>query len=347
MPRRSITLVVGNPTARTGKAKQAIDRAVELLDAAGLNAEFMPTAPEGKTVRKLADRLERGDVARVAYLGGDGTFAESAKGIILAREETGVDVPLAMLPMGTANDQGRSFGIEAGPKALQRNVDIIAEGVECWLDVGRIEAIDAHGEVVAKDLWFDNTGFGLSARILAQRNRNVRTVSKFPLLEKFYRDKVLYIGAGFASFFKSVAERVRFSCAITIDGETYEHNACTDVVINGTLLYGGDWIFYEDAQPDDGKFEVIVFNSYNDWARATIRSHKKNPITDDDREQLGITSRSVPQGKHIEVRIFRPEHVDQLPAQIDGEEFPSTDHYRVENLFHHLRVIVPEDRTWV
>ena len=347
MGRRRITLLVANPTARTGKAKQAIDRAIELMEAKDLGPEVLATEPDGRTVNVLAERLERGDVARVAYLGGDGTFAESAKGIILARERAGIDVPLAMLPMGTANDQGRSFGIPAGPKALERNVEIIAEGVECWLDVGRIQALDEHGEVFADDLWFDNTGFGLSARILAQRNKNVRTVSKFPLLEKFYRDKVLYIGAGFASFFKSVAERVRFSCAITIDGETHEFAACTDVVINGTLLYGGDWIFYEDAQPDDGKFEVITFNSYNDWARATLRSHKKNPMTDDDRAQLGITPRDVQQGKVIEVRIFRPEHVDALPAQIDGEEFPSCDHYRVENLFHHLRIIVPENRQWV
>jgi hypothetical protein len=34
-------------------------------------------------------------------------------------------------------------------------------------------------------------------------------------------------------------------------------------------------------------------------------------------------------------------------AQIDGEEWVSTDHYRIENLFHHLRIIVPEDPRWV
>ena len=38
----------------------------------------------------------------------------------LGRERAGVDVPLGMLPMGTANDQGRSFGIVAGVKALAR-----------------------------------------------------------------------------------------------------------------------------------------------------------------------------------------------------------------------------------
>ena len=184
MTKHSKTLLVGNPTARTGKAKRAIESAMAYLKKAGLNPEFFSTLPEGRTVAALADRLEAvDDVARVAYLGGDGTFAESAKGIILARERTGANHPLAMLPMGTANDQGRSFGIQAGEKALEANIDIIKEGVEGWLDVGRVEALDTHGEVIGQDLWFDNTGFGLSARILAQRNRDIEKVKRFPILQ--------------------------------------------------------------------------------------------------------------------------------------------------------------------
>src|SRR5690606_17212391 len=105
------TLLVANPTARSGKARRFIDEAIEALRGASLDPEFFPTLPEGKTVPALAERLEREDVARVVYMGGDGTFAEAAKGIILARERAGVDPPLGMLPMGTANDQGRSFGI--------------------------------------------------------------------------------------------------------------------------------------------------------------------------------------------------------------------------------------------
>ena len=34
-------------------------------------------------------------------------------------------------------------------------------------------------------------------------------------------------------------------------------------------------------------------------------------------------------------------------AQIDGEEFVAAERYRIENLFHHLRILVPEDAHWV
>ncbi len=52
-------------------------------------------------------------------------------------------------------------------------------------------------------------------------------------------------------------------------------------------------------------------------------------------------------GKTIELQVTRPESLDEVHAQIDGEEFVATDRYRIENLFHHLRIIVPEDAQWV
>lgn len=344
------SLLVANPTARTGKAGRTIDRAMEGLAGKGLHPEFFPTLPEGRTVAALAERLERGDCSRVIYLGGDGTFAESAKGIILARERTGVDVPMGMLPMGTANDQGRSFGIHAGPKALDRNIDTIAVGCEQWLDVGRIEALDERGDVKRSDLWFDNCGFGLSARILAQRNRDREWAARVPVVKQFYRDKLVYAGAAFSELFKSLAggpSDSLFSAELTIDGEVVEWVGLTDLVVNGTILFGGEWIFVEDSRADDGKFEVIPFRSHADWVSATIKSHKHNPVTEADREVVGLRGREFKRGREIEVRLFRAQQGPEIPAQIDGEEFTTGYHYRVDNLFHHLRIIVPEDAHWV
>ncbi|TPV92261.1 MAG: hypothetical protein B7733_26450 [Myxococcales bacterium FL481] len=340
------TLLVANPTARTGQAERAIEEAMEGLARAGLQPEFCPTLPEGATVEALAIRIEREDIARVVYLGGDGTFAESAKGIILARERSGVDVPLGMLPMGTANDQGRSFGIMAGRRALDANIEILVEGVEQYLDAGRVFAVGSDGELLHEDLWFDSCGFGLSALILAERNRDRARVGRVPVLNRLYRDKLVYAGAGLKRFLGTMLRRWRFSCEVNVDGRVYRHQGCTDVVVKGTLLYGGDWIFAPQAKPDDGLFEVVVLHSHADWVAAAIAAHKHNPVTDDDLAAMGVRGREVPAGKEIEVRISRDDDTP-LPAQIDGEEFVSCDHYRIENLFHHLRIIVPQDARWV
>ena len=345
-----ISILVANATARTGKAEQVIKRALAGLEAAGLQPEFFATLPEGKTVAGLADRIERDDVAQVIYLGGDGTFAEAAKGIILARERSGVDVPLAMLPMGTANDQGRSFGISAGPRALDDNIQTIVGGCEQWMDVGRIDALDSEGEVLRSDLWFDNCGFGLSARILAQRNRDRDMVANLPIVKELYRDKLVYAGAAVTQMVRSVVggpSSSQFSCEVTVDGEVLEWVGLTDLVVNGTILYGGEWIFVESSRPDDGKFEVVPFRSHADWVMAAITGHKKNPVTDDDREVVGLGGRKFCQGKLIELRLFGANQGPAIHAQIDGEEFVTAPHYRVENLFHHLRIIVPENPHWV
>ncbi|MEM6292124.1 MAG: diacylglycerol kinase family protein, partial [Myxococcota bacterium] len=270
MPSPRSTLLVANPTARSGKAKQFIDDAMVALADAGLAPEFVPTLPEGKTVPALAERLEREDAARVVYMGGDGTFAEAAKAIILARERSGVDVPLGMLPMGTANDQGRSFGIVAGNKSLRRNVDVIAEGIEQWLDVGRIEAMDADGNVVRSDLWFDSCGMGLSAQILYHRNREREWVEHVPFLRRFYRDKVVYTSATFRTLLTNLVSRKTFSIDLDIDGATSHYEGVTDVLVQGTILYAGDWIFAPEAKPDDGRFEVVVLRGHADWAAAAI-----------------------------------------------------------------------------
>ena len=341
------TLLVANPTARSGKAKRFIDEAMAELDKAKLAPEFLATLPEGRTVGALADRLEREDVGRVAYMGGDGTFAEAAKGIILARERSGVDVPLGMLPMGTANDQGRSFGIVSGAKSIPTNVSIIAGGVEQWLDVGRIEALDPEGTPIGQDLWFDSFGIGLSAQILHLRNREREWVEHVPLLRRLYRDKVVYTSATLRTLLRGVAGGSSFSCELTRDGRNESYTRVTDILLQGTILYAGDWIFDPEAKPDDGLFEIVLLRGHADWAAAAIGGYKRNPVTGDDLEILGLPRRQVPRARKIEIRIQRPEGVEQIYAQIDGEEWISADHYRIENLFHHLRIIVPEDPHWV
>lgn len=347
MPLARRTLLVANPTARSGKARRFIDEAIEALRGASLDPEFFPTLPEGKTVPALAERLEREDVARVVYMGGDGTFAEAAKGIILARERAGVDPPLGMLPMGTANDQGRSFGILSGARALRKNVEIIAAGVEQWLDVGRIEALDLHGNRIAQDLWFDSCGVGASAQILYVRNRDREWVEHVPLLRRLYRDKVVYTSATLRTLLNGLVSRNTFAVELTMDGVSEVYAGVTDILVQGTILYAGDWIFDPTAKPDDGKFEVVVLRGHADWAAAAIGGHKRNPVTGDDLEVLGVPRREVPRAKTIEIRLLHPEDRGPVHAQIDGEEFVSSMHYRIQNLFNHLRIIVPEDPHWV
>ncbi|MDD5307928.1 MAG: acylglycerol kinase family protein, partial [Deltaproteobacteria bacterium] len=167
-------LLVGNPTSHGGKAALRIDEAGRLMDEFGLAHEFRSTLPGGGTVEMVRRAVLEEGYRTVVYLGGDGTFSEVAKGICAS----GIPgkIRIGMLPSGTANDQGKSFGISSAAKDLRRNVEIIAKNHVTQLDVGEICVFSDAGVVMRRDLFFDSVGWGLSAAILAFRNRELEMV---------------------------------------------------------------------------------------------------------------------------------------------------------------------------
>src|ERR1700688_4288249 len=100
-------LLVGNPTAQSGKNAERIERAVRGLAEAGVACDVLATLPAGATIPAVADRL-RGlggaSYACIIAMGGDGTFREVASGLLESGRAE--QVAMAMLPTGTANDQG-------------------------------------------------------------------------------------------------------------------------------------------------------------------------------------------------------------------------------------------------
>ena len=186
-------LLVGNPTSRQGKAAARIEEARELLVRRGLEHDFRETLPDGETTGMVAGALQERPYRTVIYLGGDGTFNEVAKGICLSGRAS--EVRIGMLPSGTANDQGKSFGISSRPRAIEENVDVIAADHTTRLDVGEVKAIANDGTVLRRDLFFDSIGWGLSAAILQFRNRELDAVKSIPIWRDMYRDHMVYIRA--------------------------------------------------------------------------------------------------------------------------------------------------------
>src|SRR6185312_965560 len=262
-------LLVGNPTAQSGKNAARIAEATRLLDAAGVPHRFMATAPAGGTVRLVADALVADLTLDTAiYMGGDGTFAEVAKGILASGRAA--DVRLAMLPTGTANDQGKSFGLGAGEPDLPRNIRVVTEGREARLDAGRLIARDHAGAVVREDWFFDSAGWGISPRVLSLRNEDRKLIGAIPLVRDVWRDQLVYAGALLRTCLCSYVDDGKFDVRVTADGATHEWRGLTDLIIKGTRIYGGLWVFDPDARPDDGRFEVVPFVGKRDWVSKAI-----------------------------------------------------------------------------
>lgn len=336
-------LLVGNPTAQSGKNAARIERARALFEAAQLPHRFLATLPDGGTVPAVAAAVRDAAVDVVVAMGGDGTFAEVAKGLLdSGRAE---DVALGMLPTGTANDQGKSFGLSSAPADLEANVQVLRRRCETRLDVGEIALLDAAGRPVRRERFFDSAGWGLSPRVLETRNQDRKAIEQIPIVREILRDHAVYAGAALRTFLASYVEDQKFDAVAVIDGQTVRWSGLTDLVVKATRIYGGMWVFAPESRHDDGRFEVVPFVGKRDWLSKAMVHLDSTGQLERDLASIGVTHSAVVAGAHIELTL--EAHEGPAPsAQIDGEELRGADDGPVTRAVidvrpRALRLIVP------
>ena len=330
-------LLVGNPTAQSGKNQERIDRALALMKEAGIATDLLPTLPEGKTIGAVRAALEAGSSYRVVIaMGGDGTFREVAAGLYTSSRRD--DVALGMLPTGTANDQGKSFGLQADESALARNVDVIRAAHETRLDVGIYRAGDASA---APDYFFDSCGWGLCARVLAQRNRDRERVEALGPLKELYRDHAVYAGAFLKTFLESYVINDKLRVVATLDGLRVELDGLTDLIVKNTRIFAGAWVFDETSRHDDGIFELVPFVGKRDWASKAIRDLEVVPLSERLLEDLGLEHSKTLRARTMDLEIFAPAGGAPLATQLDGEEWPASHRVHIEVAARGIRLIIP------
>ncbi len=326
-------LLLGNPSAQSGRAADAIAEATTLLEGRGVRVVFAATEPEGRTPALVARLIlsERPDV--VLALGGDGTFNEVARGILAS----GARVPLGMLPMGTANDQGRSFGVPPGREHVADHVRTILAGHQTQLDVGGIEALDAGGAVRASALFFDSASFGLAPDILAARNRDRREVARVPLLAMLYRDQAVYVGAALDRWLASFVEPTKFAALVSTERFERSWLELTDLVVKATPIFAGAWVLDRRAEPDDGLFELVAVASRRDWAARVATDLAHAPVRP---EVLGIEPPEHLAASRFDIELMR-EGEAGVASQIDGEEWVRASRFRITVQPRRLPLLTP------
>jgi len=330
-------LLVANPTAQSGRAKERIEATLAAMKRLAMPVELVLTQPEGRTVQAVADAIDAGACEVVISLGGDGTFAEVAKGVLDASR----DVTMAMLPAGTANDQGRSFGVAADPDLLLANLDIILRGHITLLDVGTVSRIALHsGEVDATERVFHSVGWGMQAQILKQRNADRAAVRDIPVMRDLYRDEAVYFGATLKQYLTSLVEPTRFDVDLIADGRSLHYDGLSDIVVNATPVYAGRWVLDRNAEPDDGRFEVIPVSDAADFASKAMTRLSDVPLSDETMDLLTLAELHGFRVSQLEVLLTRPDRPD-VCAQIDGEEWLSGSHFRLTVERQRLPLITP------
>lgn len=335
----STYLLVVNPTARSGRNRERAAAARALLASRGAASELLLTEPQGRTIGLVAAALDTGRYCTAIAMGGDGTFREVAAGVFCSERRE--EVTLGMLPAGTANDQGKSFGLSSNERALEANVEVVLAGRETRLDAGRLRALDPAGAEVASALFFDSAGWGISARVLARRNRDRKRVARHGYLRELYRDQLVYAGALLKTFLESYAVSDTFIAELRVDGEPRRIDRLTDLIVKNTRVYAGSWILDRNARHDDGLFEVVPFRGRRDWVSKAMIHHEVNPLSMKLLAAIGLEHTPPFRAARMELRFEVPEGHASLSAQLDGEEFTATPRAEIEVLPRALRLIVP------
>jgi diacylglycerol kinase family enzyme len=327
-------LLVGNPTAQSGKNAERIDEARRLLDRHGVRHDFLSTRAEGKTVGDVAKALSGDAYESVIAMGGDGTFAEVGRGLLAS----GRRIRMAVLPTGTANDQGRSFGMYAPMRYLEENVRTVAAGHTVPLDAGRATAYDHMDGEMATEWFFDSLGWGISPKILRMRNEDRRLVGGIPILRELYRDQLVYAGAVLKALLQSYVEVAKFEVEVTTPDGTTFLDGLTDLVLKNTRVYAGSWVLDPTSSPEDGEMELVPFRGRDEWIGRAVVTLDGLPVHELDPALPLLTP--IIRAPWFRLRVLdRPGGV--VEAQIDGEEWVAAAAWKIEVVRHAIDLVVP------
>ena len=220
--------IVHNPEAGSGDHSGAA--LIERVRAAGHEVSYASTEAESLT-RALN---EAPDVLIAA--GGDGTVAAVAR--LLAA--SGRDVPIAILPTGTANNIARSLGV---PDSVTEMVDALATARRRPLDVWMLRAAWGTTRFV------ESAGVGLFAATLRDAARDESTGNSAASSER---------ASGRGKRFRQVLDRARARhWRVEADGEDLSGTYFLAVPLN-ICFVGPTLALAPHADPGDGLLDLLL-----------------------------------------------------------------------------------------
>ena len=238
-------LFIINPAAGskdpTERYRQQITK---VCDAKDLDYRIEVSAAPGDCTRIAREAAQSGEEYRIYSCGGDGTLNEVVAGV------AGHDnVSVTMFAGGSGNDFVRIFSETEPFRDLERLLD----SEEASFDLMRCNG----------DISLNICSVGLDARI----GTDVANYKRLPLLQGFRA----YAVSTVVNTIRGVAEHYR----VEIDGVTYDADQTLICACNGRF-YGGGFNPVPEADPADGKMEVLLIKKVSRLKVAKVIGKYKN-----------------------------------------------------------------------
>jgi diacylglycerol kinase (ATP) len=226
MTKKALLLI--NRHARKGQ--QQIEIAVQQLQDLKLEL-FEEDMPPPEQLSEVIRRYQ-GQVDVVIIGGGDGTLNAAIAGLI------DTQIPLGLLPLGTANDLARTLQI---PVDIAQACQVIAAGTPQPVDVGWVNG----------QYFFNVASLGLSVKITRQLTKEVK--QRWGILA--------YAIIAFKVLWKSRLFHAEIRLA---DGQIHRVKTIQIAVGNGRF-YGGGMAVAPDAAIDDGRLDLYSLGLQHWW----------------------------------------------------------------------------------
>jgi diacylglycerol kinase (ATP) len=273
-------LIYNGQAGRPGSGPDA-DALQHALKEAGFEPIYTATSKEGDVDDVLADAE-----GVVVAAGGDGTVRATLTRLI------GRDLPLAIVPMGTANNIAKSLEAMAEPI---ESIAGLRDPREVPFDVGRVQA------PWGTDYFVEGAGFGFFADVLAT----------------YQPEKGKSIWRGMEATSDILLEGRAYSNCLRFNGTEFEGKFLLVELLN-TAAVGPRLQFAPEASSADGLLELVCIEEDD---REGFLQYAANMVRDKLDELQSVTKRQI-----------RELHFswDGYPLHVDGFIRPDDWHERAE-----------------
>ncbi|WP_276480696.1 diacylglycerol/lipid kinase family protein [Paraflavitalea pollutisoli] len=218
-----------NPTA--GEEDHTRKELTPLIEEAGWECRYSSTKEKGW------DKIEP-DTEFVVVAGGDGTIRKAAL-TLLERKFSDKRLPIAVLPLGTANNIAKSLGVTGSNEEI---INSWKSGTTKKYDIGRIEGLPQPYFAV------EGFGYGVFPRLM-------KAMKKVDKDKKDTPEKALQTALEELHAIILAAEARHYH--ITMDEADHSGKFLLVEVMNSRSI-GPNLVLSPNADPGDGHFEVVL-----------------------------------------------------------------------------------------
>ncbi len=220
--------MVVNPAAGRKNTAETVSEVQEALGRFSLTSEVHETKGAGDAARGAERAADSGFDLLVA-VGGDGTIAEAAGGLVSSK----ASLPLLIVPRGTANVASLIMGIPRNPG---KAIELLADGAVHRFDMGYLPRWDRY--------FLLTVAVGFPADSMEEAPRSLK--------EKLGMGA--YLWGAVQTFWKPETARFEF----VLDGERREITGHSVLVNNMSRVRAMGIELAPLVYPDDGKLDVYV-----------------------------------------------------------------------------------------